>query len=104
MSQRDDKTTRIVHNRCFGGFGLSKEAIALYARFKGVYPDEVDDYDIDRADPMLANVVEEMGEAANGDHAKLEIRTLPKGTLYRISDYDGMESVITNDEHEWRIA
>lgn len=104
MSQRDDTHTRIVINRCFGGFSLSDEAVELYARFKGVYPDEVDAYEIERDDPKLANVVEEMGAGANGDSARLEIVTLPKGTLYRISEYDGMERVITKDEHQWRIA
>lgn len=49
--------------------------------------------DFDRADPELVRVVEELGDAANGKHAKLRVVEIPDGTDYEIDDYDGMESI-----------
>jgi len=34
----------------------------------------------------------------------LQIRELPEGTLYRIDEYDGRETVMTQDEYTWRVA
>lgn len=62
------------------------------------------DKDIDRTDLALVQVVEEMGDKANGMCAKLEVRALPKGTLYRIDEYDGMESIETADDIDWSVA
>ncbi len=62
------------------------------------------DRDIPRSDPALAQVVEELGDAANGRHAKLAIRELPEGVRYRIDEYDGNESVMTPDDYEWSVA
>ena len=59
---------------------------------------------ISRTDPVLVQVVEELGEKANGLCADLQIRELPAGTLYRIDEYDGNESVVTQDEYEWDVA
>ncbi len=47
----------------------------------------------DRADPDLIKVVEELGEKANGDCAKLAIIDIPDGTNWEIAEYDGMEHV-----------
>lgn len=143
--------TKIVYNTCYGGFGLSEEAILRYAEIKGlkVYierrspffatywtapPEErtgvlpndenfryasMEDkqrsnelYDaltiyegrISRTDPILVQVVEELGEKANGNNAELAIAELPSGTLYRIDEYDGNESVVTQEEYEWSVA
>ena len=50
--------------------------------------------DIGRADPLLVEVVEEIGEEkASGDLAKLRIVEIPDGIEYEIDDYDGMESI-----------
>lgn len=62
------------------------------------------DNDIPRNDPDLIAVIEEMGDAANGRCASLHIKELPKGTLYRIDEYDGSESVMTNSDYEWQQA
>ncbi len=117
--------TKIVYNACYGGFGLSDEAILRYAELKGiaVYPEKVHfftmywtvpngkdndsclrEYDIERDDPILVQVVEELGEKANGRYAKLQIEEIEAGTLYRIDEYDGNESIMTQAEHSWRIA
>lgn len=60
--------------------------------------------DISRADPVLAQVVEELGDRANGSYAKLEIEEVPTGTLYRIDEYDGRETVMTMDGYDWNVA
>lgn len=57
-----------------------------------------------RHDPVLIQVIEEMGDAANGAYAELTIYEMASGTLYRIDEYDGMESVKTEDTYEWSVA
>jgi hypothetical protein len=121
----------IVVNRCYGGFGLSEEAVLRYGELKGikiytrkgiasfpefytVSPQEYDkmkeedeknknyeksnsvyfsSYNIGRTDPILIQVVKELGEKANGSHAELEIVTIPDGIDWVIDEYDGMERV-----------
>jgi hypothetical protein len=60
--------------------------------------------DFERNDPILVQVVEELGDKANGRCAKLRIAEVPAGTLYRIDEYDGFESVETKDSYEWNVA
>jgi len=58
--------------------------------------------DLERHDPILVQVVEELGEEANGTYADLQIEEII-GNKYRIDEYDGNESVSTPEEkeHEW---
>ncbi len=49
------------------------------------------DRTIERHDPKLVQVVEELGEAANGTYAKLSIVEIPKDVPYEIEEYDGQE-------------
>ena len=124
---------KVVYNACYGGFGLSKEATELYAERKGIklyswkeygfdnfatVPKE--QYDkmsreeqnkhyyyptYDRADPLLIQVIEELGsEKASGQCAKLVIEDIPKGTLYRINEYDGYESIEYADSVDWSVG
>jgi len=60
--------------------------------------------DFDRTDPILVQVVEELGSKADGSCAELTIETLEKGTLYRINEYDGYESIETNNDITWSVA
>ncbi len=138
--------TKIVYNACYGGFGLSHEAVLRYAEIKGMplyYNDESglfthyylcppEEYErlraedetkpigtnryarsntlyfspnnIERNDPALVQVVEELGDKANTPYSKLRIAEVPAGTLYRIDEYDGSESVMTQDNYEWKMA
>jgi hypothetical protein len=144
---------KVVVNRCFGGFGLSYEAVMEYAKRAGfklyafesaadkkgnisfdkyvpytpskkettikllknkeseepfvihygktpLLPDgqiNNDTYfmanDIERNDPILIEVVEALGERADGGFAQLEIVKIPDDVEWEISEYDGMESV-----------
>lgn len=126
--------TKIVYNACFGGFGLSDGAVRRYAEIAGItlydskeygftswyrIPkseyDALEDYeakneayfsvsDLSRTDPALVQVVEELGERANDSFARLQIAEVPAGTLYRIDEYDGLESVMTQDTYDWSVA
>ena len=48
---------------------------------------------IERHDPALVQVVEEMGKAADGWRAQLTVMEIPDGVDYIILDYNGKESV-----------
>jgi len=59
---------------------------------------------INRTDPVLIQVIEELGKEANGNSADLQIDELPAGTQYHIHEYDGSETVMTPDDYEWKTA
>ena len=84
---------KVVINRDFGGFGLSDEAIALYAEKKGIPVDDVYDCDIPRDDLVLVWIVEHLGLKANGDYAELKVVEIPEDVDWFISDYDGIEHI-----------
>lgn len=96
--------TKVVYNNCYGGFSLSEKAIARYKEIKGSISEQFYDRDIDRDDPALVQVVEELGKGANGFLASLRIEDVPAGTKYRIDEYDGNENVMTVDDYEWKVA
>jgi hypothetical protein len=134
---------KIVTNRCYGGFGLSHEAMVAYAKRKGltlhwywrdyetnewhaddtptekafivIYGTEapvfkaesehwldryhfpegtyMNDHDMERDDPDLIAVVEELGDRADGRYSNLEVTEIPDGVEWEISEYDGYETV-----------
>jgi hypothetical protein len=57
------------------------------------------DRDISRHDPILVQVVEEMGDKANGPHARLAIEEVFH--QYRIEEYDGNETVVEPNDIDW---
>jgi len=82
---------KIILNKCYGGYGVSEAAAKLYSKKSGKEVTE-DDLDTDyRTDPILIEVVEELGDAANGDYAELRVVTIPDGMDYVIDEYDGIE-------------
>jgi hypothetical protein len=87
---------KVVYNACYGGFGLSDVAKARYAELTGSFPD----YGLSRHDAALVQVVEELGEAASDFGGKLMIEEI-QGSLYRIDEYDGYESVQVPDDVDW---
>lgn len=54
-----------------------------------------------RNDPDLVAVVEELGEAANGAHARLKVIEIPDDVEWEIEEYDGMEW-IAEAHRVWR--
>ena len=133
---------KVVINKCYGGFGLSKEACQRYWELQGkevwiedndwgfnvwlVPPEERvvqgnwktmtqderiaynrkrseqtwDSDGVDRHDPILVQVVEELGDKANGMCAELAIAEVC-ADCYRIDEYDGFESVETPESYDW---
>jgi hypothetical protein len=49
--------------------------------------------DISRHDPMLIQVIEQMGSNANGACSSLKIVNIPDDVEYEISEYDGNEHI-----------
>ena len=90
---------KVVYNDCYGGYGLSKAARVYLAGF-GIGED-VSDYDIKRHDRRLVQVVENLGIAANGECADLQILCIESEYRYHIEDYDGLETVATPDNTAW---
>jgi hypothetical protein len=74
-----------------------------YERSNAVYFPVYEIYE-NRTDPILIQVIEELGADANGLDADLRIAELTAGTKYHISEYDGMENVMTPDDYKWNIA
>lgn len=90
---------KIVYNGCYGGFNLSEEAKERYVELTGCAADFYA-RDLNRHDPYLVQVVEELGDAASGFCGALRIEEI-EGSLYRIDEYDGYESVETPDAIDW---
>lgn len=100
---------KIVINRCYGGFGISKEASDKliehgFPEFdNNGYSNRNEDgelyaYDIERTNPILIKVVEELGtEKASGIYAELRVVEIPDDVNYYIDDYDGIETI--HEEH-----
>ena len=78
---------KVVINRCWGGFGLSDKAMAMFKALGG------DNADSDRDDPILVKVVETLGKEANTEYSSLKVVEIPDGVDYYIDDYDGMETI-----------
>jgi hypothetical protein len=100
------ETFKIVINACFGGFGLSDEAIAMFRERKGIAAGERTTYadEIGRDDADLIAVVEALGtKKASGGYARLKVVEVPmwlqeKG--WHIEEYDGSEH-IAEDHQTW---
>lgn len=80
---------KIVINRCFGGFGLSKK---LLERAEALGK-TLDTHSVARDDPTLVALVEEMGDESGDTYAALAVVEIPDGVAWDIDDYDGMESI-----------
>jgi len=111
----------IVVNRCYGGFGVSTEAV-LELRNWGYKPAiacvlagekysngtvcdrDYKSYSMDYENPRaerddleLVRIVKEWGKRVNGICADLRVVEIPDDVKWEISEYDGYESV--EEEH-----
>ena len=87
---------KIVINTCFGGFGISRmaaEMMGLTTEEKGLDSYQSYGYQLDRTDPKLISVVEQLGSKADGDGAVLKIVDIPDDMDYYIDEYGGRESI-----------
>lgn len=51
------------------------------------------DGNLERTDPVLIQVVEEMGKEADDKYAELEVVEIPDDVEWEIDDYDGVETI-----------
>ena len=91
----------IVINSCWGGFGLSEEAMEEYKRLAGIKDKQFYDYRIERNDPILVDIVQRLDTKANSEYSQLRIVEVPDGIEWEIEDYDGQESVVET-HRAWR--
>jgi hypothetical protein len=93
---------KIVINRCYGGFGLSKVAMDYMANrghelaIKCVREKKSEYYlssCVARNDLLLVEAVERLGDEANGEFSELKIVEVPDDISWEIEDYDGKEHV-----------
>lgn len=54
---------------------------------------QIYDREIPRDDPVLVQVVQELGKKADGRHASLKVVDIPDGVRWEIDEYDGLESI-----------
>ena len=116
----------IVINRCYGGFSLSRKAFLRLRELHQKDALEETDWgepwcdgsgireplgfrgnvgmfcrDIPRNEPLLIQVIEELGVDVNGACAKLKIVEIPNGMDWVIEEYDGLEWIA--EKHQtWR--
>jgi len=120
--------TKIVYNKGYSEFNLSNKAVERYFELKGWELNVINEYgrdyyivkhtgeywfahNLERDDPILVRVVEELIDEANyrdssSGTTDLAIRELPVGTKYIIMARDAYdrEKIVTQDEFVWRIA
>lgn len=105
-----DIMNKIVVNKCYGGFSISKEA-ALWLLDHGFEDESLvgqlnntgwDSFypDIARHHPLLIQCVEELEDNANGCQSNLKIEEI-NSDFYIINNYDGYESIRTIDDIDW---
>lgn len=87
---------KIVINKCYGGFGLSDAVLGRYLELKG-YPTDSRSLcyadDDNRNDPILVQVVEELGDKASAKYSRLKVVEIPDDVEWVIAEYDGNEWV-----------
>ena len=84
--------SKVVINTCFGCFGLSDEALKLL----GVEHDGYYENDVMRTDPVLVNVVEQLGERASAKDSQLKVVDMPNDVEWSIKQHDGNEWIAEN--------
>lgn len=62
-------------------------------------------HNIERNDPTLVQVVEELGAKASGRFSKLVVKEIENGRYFKITEYDGWESIEYRDiDDDWTLA
>ena len=95
---------KIVINKCFGGFSLSQKALQELQKCNdklinesdgsGIFHDSGELYaseDLERNNPDLIRIVEQLGFEANGRFTELLIIEIPDNVEWDIMEYDGQE-------------
>lgn len=97
---------KIVINACYGGFSLSETALYEYCRRKGITGADgitacgYRGTRIPRDDPVLVAVIQDLGETASGDCARLVVEEIDDDSegFWEIREYDGAEGIVIRTE------
>lgn len=105
---------KVAYNSKYGGFGISYLAVdrlielghpkaqalkGLYITYDGKWTGQggchTDNPDcfIPRHDPLLIQVLEELGPKGDGECAKIRLLEMDDSDHYQISEFDGLEKV-----------
>lgn len=90
---------KVVINKCFGGFSLSKKAKEILLN-KGYEHNDIEFDNIPRHNKDLVEIVETLKLEASGEYSKLVIETIPENKYY-IVEYDGNEEIFYPEMNEW---
>lgn len=113
----------VAINRVHGGFSLSRPAELEYLERTGTKyefesrgsRDDDNRYgayikvnghywtsrDIDRDDPVMISIIQELGSEASGDYADIKLVKIPGDVDWEIDEYDGLEWV-AEKHRTWR--
>ena len=98
---------KVAINTCYGGFELSDSAVKRLAEIKKCEANIVENsfnYTHDnRSDKDLVQVIEELGEKANGRCARIAIIEIPDDVKWHVGEYDGIEWIAEN-HRRWDTA
>jgi hypothetical protein len=96
-------SVEIMFNASYGGFSFSKAAMEEYQK-RCPEKDWIEDWKMDRHDPVMVRIVKEMGNRANGSFSNIQLQKIQSDFLhhYKISEYDGLENVVI-DYNAYRI-
>ena len=86
---------KVVANGSYGGYGFNDLGYEIFNKLGISEP-----LHLERHDPILIMVVEKIGNLISGSGCDFYIETI-KGNEYRISEYDGSETIIVpkNDNY-----
>jgi len=93
--------TKIAINTCHGEFILSEKAAAEYQKRTGTPWSHTNVGGESRDDPVLIQIIEDLGKDANGCSSDLKIVEIPSDVEWEIRDYDGLEWV-AEKHRTWR--
>jgi len=102
---------KIIINHCHGGFNVSDEALAwIRNRFGDEIPQSVDDDELqcyifmymERHHPILVECFETLGSKRMGREYSELFMWEGKDDQYWIEEYDGLESVRTDNRVPWK--
>lgn len=93
---------KVIYNASYGGFCLSQKAIN-FLKSKGLNVDEYgfinNNFAISRHNAILVECIEIFGPSACSEYSVLKIKKVKN--LYRITEYDGYETVETPESINW---
>jgi len=96
---------KVVINTCFGGFSISLKAMNRMQElgYVGLSSDPIfGDWvylgNIKRNDPILVQVVEELGKDSWSRTSELKVVEISDNINWHISEYDGMETI--HEDHQ----